>query len=186
MRTTNDIAEPMAQQAATGAPGPMPPKGRPPGADHGIRAALTSLLWGLQRNIPDGALVRIDGADRQKAEAAAQMQSILAQFATVDQLAAELAAERSKLRQLLPSARELRVTLKAAMVTHFGRSSPTLDEFGIRVHGARKLTVDEKALKAEKARRTRILRGTMGKRQKATIRYTGDPTLVLGPNRKER
>jgi hypothetical protein len=180
MRTTNDSTEPMVPPTDTGAPVPTAPMGRLPGADHGIRAALTSLLWGLQRNIPDGALVRIDGADRPKAEAVAQLQSILAQFASIDQLAAELAAERSKLRQLLPSARELRVTLKGAMVTHFGRSSATLDEFGIRVHGARKLTVDEKALKAEKARRTRILRGTMGKRQKATIRYTGDPTLILG------
>ena len=105
----------------------------------------------------------------------------LSQYSAIATQAAELKADRQGLRQSLPEVRQLLQELKDAMIAAFGRSSPEIQKFGLRGRTARKLTSEQRALAAEKARRTRALRGTKGSRQKAAIRFAGQPTLVLGP-----
>ena len=138
------------------------------------------LLWCLETALPDGDLIRVNGTVRQKADVLAELQAVLMQYAAVDDAAAIAQANRARLRDALPAARLLLAHLKDAMIGVVGRDSPELGKFGLEARAVRKLTVKQKALAAEKARRTRVLRGTKGSRQKAAIRYVGEPTLVLG------
>ena len=154
---------------------------QPRGASHGLRAALSAMLSGVQTVIPDGSLIRVNGVDEKKADVVSELQSVLAQYASVDSSTAVAKANRVQLRQALPAAHQTLQQLKDAMVASFGRGSPELQKFGLQARSARKPTTQEKALAAEKARRTRALRGTKGSHQKAAIRYVGEPTLVLGP-----
>jgi hypothetical protein len=140
------------------------------------------MLSGVQTVIPDGSLIRVDGVDQKKADVVTELQAVMTQYAAVDSSAAAVKADRAQLRQALPAANLLLQHLKLAVIALLGKGSPELQKFGIRVRVTRKLTSQQKALAAEKARRTRALRGTKGSRQKAAIRFAGEPTLVLGPN----
>ena len=151
------------------------------GASHGLRAALNAMLSGVQTVIPDGSLIRVNGVDEKKADVVSELQSLLAQYASIDSSAAVAKAARVQLRQALPAASQTLQQLKDAIFAFLGRGSPELQKFGLKARTARKPTTQQKALAAEKARRTRALRGTKGSRQKAAIRYAGEPTLVLGP-----
>ncbi len=162
--------------------GTTPTVARATGANHGIRGALNAMLSGVQTVIPDGNLIRVDGVDQKKADVVRELQAVLTQYAAVDSSAAAVKANRVQLRQTLPAAHLLLTQLKDAMIAYLGRGSPELQQFGLKASVARKPTVQQKALSAEKARLTRVLRGTKGSRQKAAIQYTGEPTLVLGPN----
>ncbi len=162
--------------------GTTPTVARQGGANHGLRGALSAMLSGVQTVIPDGSLIRIDGVDQTKADVVSELQSVLAKYAAIDSSAAVTKANRVQLRQAQAAAQLLRQQLKDAMITSLGRGSPELQKFGLQARGRRNPTVQQKALSAEKARRTRALRGTKGSRQKAAIQYTGEPTLVLGPN----
>jgi hypothetical protein len=154
---------------------------QPRGASHGLRAALSAMLSGVQTVIPDGSLIRVNGVDEKKADVVSGMQSVLAQYASVDSSTAVAKAARVQLRQAQPAAHQMLQQLKDAVIAFLGRGSPELQKFGLKARTARKPTTQQKALAAEKARRTRALRGTKGSRQKAAIRYAGEPTLVLGP-----
>jgi len=161
--------------------GPTSTVTQPRGASHGLRAALNAMLSGIQTVIPDGSLIRINGVDQKKADVVTELQSVLEKYASVDSSVAVAKATRVQLHQAQPAAQQTLQQLKDAMIASFGRGSPELQKFGLRAPSARKLTTQQKALAAEKARRTRALRGTKGSRQKAAIRYAGEPTLVLGP-----
>jgi hypothetical protein len=140
------------------------------------------MLSGVEQVIPDGSDVLVAGVQTKKADVVAKLQAFLSTYSAIDTQAAALTAERQGLKQSLPQGRLLLQELKDAMVAFLGRGSPDIQKFGLRVGGSRrKLTTQQKALSAEKARRTRALRGTKGSRQKAAIRYAGEPTLVLGP-----
>jgi hypothetical protein len=162
--------------------GTTPTVGRAAGANHGLRGALNAMLSGVQTVIPDGNLIRVDGVDQKKADVVTELQAVMTQYAAVDSSAAAAKADRAQLRQALPAAHLLLQHLKDAMIAYLGRGSPELQKFGLKARSGRKPTVQQKALAAEKARRTRALRGTKGSRQKAAIRFAGEPTLVLGPN----
>jgi hypothetical protein len=160
-----------------------PTAGSPKLAALGLRAALEAMLSGVQQVIPDGSDVLVAGVKLKKADVVAKLQAFTSQYDAITTQAATLLAERQGLKQALPDARTLLQELKDAVIAAFGRGSPEIQKFGLRVRATRKQpTVQQKALAAEKARRTRALRGTKGSRQKAAIRYVGQPTLVLGPN----
>lgn len=60
--------------------------------------------------------------------------------------------------------------LAAGLKAYYGADSPTLGKFGVPIKRVpAKLTADQLAAKAAKARATREARGTKGKRQKKTI-----------------
>jgi hypothetical protein len=149
---------------------------------HGLRAGLTAMLSGVQQAIPDGSNVLVAGAQLPKADVVAELNGFLSQYSAIETQMAVVKADRQGLKQTLPKARQLLQELKDAVIAAFGRGSPEIQKFGLRVRTIRKQTSQQKALAAEKARLTRALRGTKGSRQKAAIQYTGEPTLVLGPN----
>jgi hypothetical protein len=143
------------------------------------------MLGGVETVLPDGSLIRLGGVDQKKADVVSELKAVLAQYARVDNAAAVARAERAQLHEALPAAYRMLRHLRAALVVFLGQDNPDLEKFGVRIREPRKPTVQRKALAAEKARRTRALRGTMGPRQKEAIRYTGEPPLVLGKGTSE-
>src|SRR5450755_1235940 len=101
------------------------------GASHGLRAALSAMLSGVQTVIPDGSLIRVDGVDQKKADVVSELQSVLAQYASVDSSMAEAKANRVQLRQALPAAHQTLRDLKDAVIAAFGRGSPELQKCGL-------------------------------------------------------
>ncbi len=63
---------------------------------------------------------------------------------------------------------------------HFGRDSKRMAAFGVPPRKVRRvLTSQEKAIAKAKAAATRTLRGTLGRRQRAAITTTAQPTLQV-------
>jgi hypothetical protein len=75
--------------------------------------------------------------------------------------------------------------LKVTLQNILGRESEELTKFGFKpAKRAKTLTSEEKALKAAKAKLTRVKRGTLGKKQKAAIRQVETPTVTITPDGK--
>ena len=183
MGSTNDI--PRANDHALQTSDATPPRARPPGADHGLRWALTAMLSGLQEAHPR--------RERHSRRRQGQGQTLATSFRSwsrcslstplVDSLRAEERALRAQLRAAKPAARALRLRLQDGPDRPPG-SWPQPGPLALRPGAPRPPQADgaaEKALAAEKRRRTRALRRTKGPRQKAAIRFVGEPTLVLNP-----
>ncbi len=109
----------------------------------------------------------------QKQDVVAALQAVLALFADVDAGVQSLKQERLALKAALPGAHQLMVNLKAFLVSFLGKGNPSLAAFGIVEKPRRKLTPAEKAASAAKALATRELRGTLGKRAKQRVKFTG-------------
>jgi len=61
-----------------------------------------------------------------------------------------------------------------------GRGNPQLAQFGITTsNGSKPLTSTQKVVRAAKALKTRALRHTMGKVQKAAVQYVGDLQVAV-------
>ncbi len=123
--------------------------------------------------IPDGSTVLVTGTPVSKQNLIAQFVAFLALFADVDTAAQALQNQRQALTAATPSARLLLAHVKAALVALFGKGNPALVAFGFSGTKPKQLTAAEKTARVAKAKATRDLRGTGGKRQKAGVKFTG-------------
>jgi hypothetical protein len=81
---------------------------------------------------------------------------------------------------LTKAAQEFLADLHAAMAAQYGNSSETLTHFGFKpAKRRRSLTIEEKAIRAAKAKLTREKRGTKGKRQKEALKQTQAPDVNI-------
>ncbi len=152
-----------------------PPVGNlPPSAAkaRGFREEVT-LIDDALGNIPDGSSVVVAGQFVSKQSIQAALQAILALYGNVDAGVLALKNQRVALQAALPGARQFIDNLKAGLVATLGKGNPVLDAFGLGAKKRRRLTVEEKTASKAKAAKTRELRGTGGKRQKAALKFTG-------------
>lgn len=83
-------------------------------------------------------------------------------------------------RRLTREHREFLADLNASVAGILGRDNEELTRYGFKpARRRRALTVEEQTLAKAKAELTRKARGTMGKRQRAAIRATETPTVVI-------
>jgi hypothetical protein len=82
---------------------------------------------------------------------------------------AELQAERAGRAQTKAFVSSLRQVIRSM----FGASPDLLADFGLGPHKSRKANPQKKVDAAKRAKATRVLRHTMGKKQKAAIKATG-------------
>ena len=88
-------------------------------------------------------------------------------------------ARKERSREARKLVREVRAAIRVVL----GEENPDLARFGIAPKSdPRPLTPEEKTLRAEKARRTRELRHTLGSRQKASIKAADVRSLAIGPD----
>ena len=149
---------------------------------HGTERSLDAVADGLKLGIPTGITSLLVGgvtytvADLEKkvAEVAKPWKDVRAAHAVIRAaMASREADERAALSFLSD--------LRSAIVTLLGRKNEELTRFGLTPEKARRqLTPAELVVRAEKARLTRELRGTKGKRQKEALRADGTPAIVIG------
>ena len=85
-----------------------------------------------------------------------------------------------QLRAQIPGFRKQFLDLKDGLVSSLGRGNPQLAQFGMAASKAKPLTPTQKVVRAVKAKNTRAMRHTMGKRQKAAVQYTGKLQVSVG------
>jgi len=143
-------------------------------APRGLRQEVSQLIAGIQAVIPDGSSVTIGGLAMAKADLVNELSQISAVYQAID--AGVLAAKgaRSRLKSGFSGFHKTYVGIKDAMIAFLGRGNPQLAQLGIKAStGSKPLTPAQTVVKAEKAKKTRALRHTMGKVQKAAVQYTG-------------
>ena len=70
--------------------------------------------------------------------------------------------------------------MRTGIRAYLGENNPDIEKFGfVAIGPRRKLSVEEKALRADKARRTRQARYTMGPKQKEAIKAESLPSLTI-------
>ncbi len=143
---------------------------RPP---KGLRAKLERMLAGA-RDLPDGSSLPAAHGAMTKQEVVSELEDAVAKFEAVDAQLVALKEARLAVLVSVDALLELHTERKAALSIVLGRKSPMLLHFGLKPHQQRRpLTPEESVVRAEKARQTRILRHTMGSRQKAMIKFDG-------------
>jgi hypothetical protein len=139
------------------------------------------MLAGLQAVIPDGSSVTVGGQAVAKTDLVNEMTQVLSSYQAVDAGISTTKGARAQLSASFPGFHKQYLGIRDGLVSSLGRGSPQLAQFGIAASKARKpLTSEQKVVHVAKAQKTRALRHTMGKRQKAAVQYTGSLEVAVG------
>jgi len=140
----------------------------------GLQQKLTQLLAGMQAAVPEGTTLLLRGQLLDKSEVEGRASQILAVFQALSAALTSVKTIRAQISGQTRSFNAQYQDLTDALVAFFGRDNPQLEQLGIAVSQPSKpLTPEQNVVRATKARKTRELRHTMGKRQKAKLQYTG-------------
>ncbi len=150
--------------------GQVPPAATLPGS--GFRKEIAAVVAGIEKQFLDSTTLVVNGQSATKSSLLASFGNVESLYASVDTVAQQLKSQRLALKAVLPAAHQLLVGLKAALIGIFGRGNPVLESFGFSGK-PRQLTAEQKLARKEKAKATRVQRGTSGKRQKAQNKFTG-------------
>ena len=149
----------------------------------GIELRADTAIQGLQTAMPAGVTqLTVGTVTYQLPDLVKYAQSLeqpwkdaRAARATVHQTVLNRPADQAKLEGFLAD-------LKAALSQVLGRNSVVLKEFGFKPQQPRKpLTPQQKVQRAAKAKLTRALRHTAGSKQKAALKQTASPQIVISP-----
>jgi hypothetical protein len=143
----------------------------------GFRKELTAMANGFGTAFPAGSNLSVNGQSESQSSIVTALQAVLALFGNVDTAVQAAKSTRLVLQAALPGAHQFVELLKAALVANFGKGNPALVAFGIGTAKPRQLTVEQKTAQKAKAKATRELRGTMGSRQKADVKFQGQAAV---------
>ena len=148
---------------------------RPP---KGLRQRLERMLAGA-RAMPEGSSIPAMGGTVPKSEMVSRLAEAVAHFEAIDAHLLALKLARVQLLEAANDFQEMYVQWKASLVVNLGRRNPALAHFGVKPHVDRRaMTPEERVVRAEKARQTRKLRHTGGRRQKAALKFRGKIDVV--------
>jgi hypothetical protein len=149
-------------------------------APKGLELELTLMLKGLDSAIPDGTSLVVAGTSTTKADIKVELQKGLGLYQVVRDEVRALKVGRQARSQGLVAVRNYARDLRASLEGFFGPRNPQLLQFGIKQRGGKRTpSAAQVALRAAKAKATRVMRHTMGARQKQSVRAAG-ATLTLG------
>ena len=148
-----------------------------------IEDALQAAIAGVKSELADGASLTLAGAVFSKAELISALETDLSHILATREA---FLAYKSALQARNGSAAEVEAhlaTLRIALAGQYGDGSSELAKFGMKPRKPRTpLTAEQELAKVTNARTTRALRGTMGSRQKESIRATGAPIISATPS----
>ena len=143
----------------------------------GFLAALQALLQGIEKMLPDGASLTAVNGTYAKADMVTQIQSCITLYSDVATQENAAHAARLTLAAAIPAARQYYAELKGVLTGFYHAGNPSLTEFGFKPKKARAPQTGEKMVAAAvRNTETRDLRGTLGKKAKLAIKYTGSVT----------
>ena len=138
-------------------------------------ASLQALIAGTQKNTPNDTLT-FGGASYPAATLIQLFQSLVNAFVAHDAAVASAKDELLALRDVEAKVDPVVRDYKRFLRSKYGKATQTLADYGLAPEKARTpLTGEQRVVAAEKAKETRKLRGTLGKKQKAGIKATTVP-----------
>ena len=145
-----------------------------------LRQKVSQMIAGIQAGVPDGSNVAVGGVVLAKTDLVNELMQISSAYQAIDAGVMAARAARSQLSAQLPGFHKQYTGIKDAILALLGRGNPQLAQFGITTsNGSKPLTPAQKVVRAQKALKTRALRHTMGKVQKAAVQYTGDLEVAV-------
>jgi len=146
----------------------------------GLQLKIQTALAGVQQSLPSDAAIQINGQTTTQAQLVTQLTGFLSTLSTVtDAKAAYATAVQSRLAAE-PNIREYLVLLRAALLAFYGRNPAALGKFGMQAKKPAPQTSQTALIAAAKRTLTRQKRGTLGKKQKASIKALGTPQVSIG------
>jgi hypothetical protein len=140
-------------------------------ASKGFRQELQQMLQGWQTAIPSDSTMQSSDGPLTQGAVVGQLQGFLGVYTTLDTQATALKQTRAQVKSQLAEAHRVFDVLKSSVTNAFGAGSPQLAQFGLLPKKPRKvLTSAQRTISAAKAKATRVLRGTVGKKAKAPIK----------------
>ncbi len=150
-------------------------------APTGIWKKLQQLIAGIQKDIPTGTNLMVNGKSYGQAQLIVLLQGLLELFVTANTAKIAYVTELKTRDGQEPTVRATYAAVKGSIVGMLGHQNPLLGDFGIAPHVPKVLTTEQKQLRAAKAQLTREKRHTMGRLQKAALKVVGTPTVLVGP-----
>jgi hypothetical protein len=145
----------------------------------GLQSKIQSALAGVQ-NLPSGSTLQISGQIMTQAQLVTKLTGYLPAVSAVTDAKAALEQALQARKAAAPDTREFLVLLRAALVAFYGRGSAALGKFGMSAKKPAGPSPQTAILAAAKRTLTRRKRGTMGKKQKASIKAIGTPQVSIG------
>lgn len=149
-------------------------------APKGTELELDLVVAGIVAAIPSGATIVVDGVAYTQPDLLKKAQSHQGRFKALRDSRNVTEQRKLDVENDSPFSKRFLRELKIAVSAFLGSDNPDLTKFGYKPRKKpADLTVEQKALKAERARRTRGARHTMGDRQKKAIHGTPIDEVVF-------
>jgi hypothetical protein len=134
----------------------------------GFETSLQKLLQGVENVLPDGWATPANKADME-----AQINGWLSTYADVSAAKQAVNVAMAELKTQIPEARTYYAAVKGVLTGFFHATSPLLADFGFKPKKAPVISAAKKAEAAVKGNETRKIRGTLGKKEKLDLKFTG-------------
>jgi hypothetical protein len=151
---------------------------------YGLELRLDTATHGINEAFPPNAKeVYLQGVPYNQSALRAEAADVVAPWKAVRAAKAVIRAfARAKPRHVA-RARTFLGNLQASMVSQYGATNETLTKFGFKPKKKREpLSSEKQIIRVAKGKKTREMRGTKGKAQKAAIKFVGDPTVLITPD----
>jgi hypothetical protein len=140
---------------------------------------LIKMDQGVQNLLPAGTSLTLNGVATKQAAIDTQLQSWITVFQAVDSAKATYQNAVAARVAITAAAKAYYTALKAVIKAYFGAQSVQLAGFGIAADKPVVRTAQQKLVSAAKAKQTRVLHGTLGKKQKAALTVVGNPAVMV-------
>ncbi|MHB8416711.1 MAG: hypothetical protein ACYDCL_01455 [Myxococcales bacterium] len=142
---------------------------------------LQAAVAGTQKLIPATSSETVGGVTYTQPQILAKLQAWIQFYTNVDSLHTQLTQALADRATATAAAKEFLKDFEAALIAQLGRLNPELAEFGFKPEKARTpLTSAQKVQQAAKAKASRELLGTKGKKQKAeALKAAAQPQLSV-------
>jgi len=141
---------------------------------------LQQLLAGTQKDLPGTSTVDVNGQELKQSDIVAKLQGWIQLMEQKD--AAKAAAGTADQALKEAGITQFKVVFAQALKQVFGKSSPLLADFGLKVTQRKVPTTQTRILAHAKSLATRAARKTMGKQQKKAVKGPGVTSVTVSPN----
>ncbi len=151
---------------------------------YGWELRLDMAARGVKNAFPPTATdITLHGVPYTQPALLARAQEEVAPWKAVREAKAVIRAFAQQKKALIERARKFLGELQVGIAAHAGLENEILTEYGFKPKKRKKpLPVEKNAIRVAKAKLTRKLRGTKGKRQKEALKFTGPLKVVVAPD----
>ncbi|MHB8417775.1 MAG: hypothetical protein ACYDCL_06850 [Myxococcales bacterium] len=147
-------------------------------------AKIQAAYDGTAKLLPAASSETVGGVTYTQPQILSKLDGWIQSIKDVDTIRTQLKQALADRETAIAAAKEFLKDFKAALIAQLGRLNPELAQFGFPPEKARtSLTAAQKVQKAAKAKATRDLLGTKGKKQKAeAVKAATQPQVSVGPD----